>query len=130
MKGGRYMVIQKSTTPDSEASQASPPKRGMCSESRKAELAEKLDSLMKRWCKRGALRPIQVLLRAYPGPLWHTYHQMELIDALENLNRLDVNEMEADERLVVAEGLNLLRRSLPGEETSKPQRMQRTDKPL
>ena len=40
---------------------------------------------MSRWCCRRALGPLCILLRAYPGPLWHLYHRMELLDILEEL---------------------------------------------
>ncbi|MGH7970754.1 MAG: hypothetical protein ACREIC_18675 [Limisphaerales bacterium] len=40
-----------------------------------------LDTLIDRWCERRAIRPLQLLLRAYPGPLVHTDQMFELLEA-------------------------------------------------
>jgi hypothetical protein len=110
MKGGRYMLVQKSNASVSEPVLAGACTKGSVVEGRKSEVAAILDSLMQRWCKRGALRPIQGLLRAYPGPLWHAYHQMELLEALERLYGLELDQIKEEERRDLARVLHLLRR--------------------
>lgn len=67
-----------------------------------------VDSLMNRWCARGAVKPLQILLRAYPGPLWHAYHRKELLECLETLNGSE-DELLPDERSMLSDSLDLLR---------------------
>lgn len=67
-----------------------------------------VDTLMNRWCERGALKPLQILLRAYPGPLWHAYHRMELLECLETLNGSE-DELPPEERSMLSDSLDLLR---------------------
>jgi hypothetical protein len=59
---------------------------------------ELLDRLIDGWCERRALRPLQIILRAYPmpSPLSDSWH--ELRGALRDLRSLrdpDVTESEA-----------------------------------
>ena len=54
-------------------------------------LTEKLDWLIDQWCERRELRPLQCLLRAYPGALLHTDQFGELLDALKDVKGLYVH---------------------------------------
>lgn len=72
-----------------------------------------VDSLMNRWCARGAVKPLQILLRAYPGPLWHAYHRMELLECLETLNG-SKDELLPDERSMLSDSLDLLKGRFAG----------------
>ena len=47
-------------------------------------LTEKLDWLIDQWCERRELRPLQFLLRAYPGVLVHTDQFGQLLDCLND----------------------------------------------
>jgi hypothetical protein len=111
MKGGRYMLGQRSSASVSERSAVAPPRLPeMMGQIGITELALTLDVLMKRWCTRGAHRPIQILLKAYPGPLWHAYHQMELAEALEQLKGMCQGDLEAEERGMVVKALHILKK--------------------
>ena len=64
-----------------------------------ADITKKLDTLIDGWCERRAIRPLQYLLRAYPGPLAHTDQQYELLDALKDVKGLcrdDLTQSEHD----------------------------------
>jgi hypothetical protein len=102
MKGARNIPTHRASGP------APDPKLG------KLDLTDTLDFLMSRWCRRGALRPIQLLLRAYPGPLWHAYHKLEMIETLERLNGLSREDLPDEERRIVTSALDLLKGGLPG----------------
>jgi len=73
------------------------------------DLGATVDLLMARWCARKALRPLQLLLRAYPGPLWHLYHRMELLDILETVNGTCREDLAQDELCVLSGLLDVLK---------------------
>jgi len=62
-----------------------------------------LDTLIDRWCERRALRPLQLLLRAYPGPLTHADQMLELLEALRDVKGLCRTELLEDELRMVIE---------------------------
>ena len=65
-----------------------------------------LNTLIDRWCERRAIRPLQLLLRAYPAPLAHTDQMFELLEALKNLKGLCRSELSEDELRMVIEAYN------------------------
>jgi len=71
-------------------------------------LTEKLDWLIDQWCERRELRPLQCLLRAYPGALLHTDQFGELLDALKDVKGLCRDNLKADERTLVSSLVNEL----------------------
>ena len=72
-----------------------------------------LNYLLHLWCEREALRPIQLLLRVYPGPLWHPYQQMELLDVLRDVQSQFHGELTPDELRILTEVLDYLSTSRP-----------------
>jgi hypothetical protein len=78
------------------------------------DVCQTLDLLIDRWCERRALRPLQLLLRAYPGPLLHTDQKCHLLDAMRDLKGLCRNELREDELRMLIEALNALEDSLRG----------------
>jgi hypothetical protein len=56
------------------------------------DIRHTLDTLIDRWCERRAFRPLQLLIRAYPGPLAHTDQVVELLDPLKGLCRAELPE--------------------------------------
>ena len=73
-----------------------------------------LDTLIDRWCERRALRPLQLLFRAYPGPLLHTDQKFELLDAMKDVKGLCRAELEDDELRMLIEAVQSLEDSLHG----------------
>jgi hypothetical protein len=73
------------------------------------ELRRSLDWLLNRWCQRRALRPLQRLLQVYPGPVWHLYHKMELLETLEQVNDSCGHHLAEDERPIFLGLLESLR---------------------
>jgi len=71
-----------------------------------------LDTLIDRWCERRALRPLQLLFRAYPGPLAHTDQLFELLDALKDVKGLCRAELSAEEIRMLVEAVNELEDAL------------------
>jgi len=76
------------------------------------EIAKTLDALIDSWCERRAIRPLQYLLRAYPGPLAHTDQQYELLDALKDVKGLCRDDLTPDERQRLNDVHNTLEDSL------------------
>ncbi len=76
------------------------------------DLVANLDSLIQRWCDRRALRPIQCLLRAYPGPLWHAYHRLELLETLQDVRRRCRADLTDEEVLLIRAMLKRVRAGL------------------
>jgi hypothetical protein len=71
-----------------------------------------LDTLIDRWCERRALRPLQLLFRAYPGPLAHTDQLFELLDALKDVKGLCRSELPTEELGMLVEAVNELEDAL------------------
>jgi hypothetical protein len=78
------------------------------------DICPTLDTLIDRWCERRALRPLQLLLRAYPGPLAHTDQKFELLDALKDVKGLCRADLPEDELRMLNEAHNALEDSLSG----------------
>jgi len=78
------------------------------------DIRQTLDTLIDCWCERRALRPLQLLFRAYPGPLAHTDQMFELLDALKDVKGLCRAELPADELQMLIEAHNALEDSLKG----------------
>jgi len=78
------------------------------------DLVKVLDTLIDRWCERRALRPLQLLFRAYPGPLVHTDQLFELLDALRDVKGLCRAQLTEEELRMLIEALNSLEDSLRG----------------
>ena len=76
------------------------------------DIRKTLDTLIDRWCERRALRPLQLLFRAYPGPLIHTDQLFELLDALKDVKGLCRAELQAEELQMLVEAHNKLEDSL------------------
>lgn len=71
-----------------------------------------LDTLIDRWCERRAIRPLQYLLRAYPGPLAHTDQKFELLEALKDVKGLCRADLTEDELRLLIQALNALEDAL------------------
>ncbi len=67
------------------------------------DLPTTLDTLIDRWCQRRAIRPLQLLLRAYPGPLAHADQMFELLDALKDVKGLCRADLPEEELQMVIE---------------------------
>jgi len=78
------------------------------------DIPRTLDALIDRWCERRALRPLQLLFRAYPGPLAHTDQMFELLDALKDVKGVCRAELPEDELRMLIEAHNVLEDSLRG----------------
>ncbi len=78
------------------------------------ELRQTLDMLIDRWCERRALRPRQVLFRAYPGPLAHTDQMFDLLDAMKDVKGLCRAELPEEELQMLIEAHNALEDALKG----------------
>jgi hypothetical protein len=78
------------------------------------DIHQTLDTLIDRWCDRRALRPLQLLFRAYPGPLAHTDQLFELLDALKDVKGLCRVELPTGELQMLIEAHNALEDSLKG----------------
>ncbi len=65
------------------------------------DLSKTLDGLINAWCERRALRPLGLLLAAYPGVLPHLVQDFELLEALKNLNRLCRDQLTSEELRLV-----------------------------
>jgi hypothetical protein len=82
------------------------------------DICRALDTLIDRWCERRALRPLQLLLRAYPGPLAHTDQKFALLDALKDVKGFCRAELPEDELQMLIEAHNALEDSLGGKHQS------------
>jgi hypothetical protein len=75
-------------------------------------LYQKLDWLIDQWCERRALRPLQCLLRAYPGVWVHTDQLYELLEALRDVKGLCREELTKDELFNVISTISELEDSM------------------
>ena len=78
------------------------------------KLSSILDDLVERWCDRRALRPLRLVLVAYPAVMstsdaWH-----QLWGALRNVRGLNDIELPDPERQQVEEALRLVDRAIRG----------------
>lgn len=71
-------------------------------------LRKKLDALIDGWCERRAIRPLQLLLRAYPGPIVHTDQFHDLFDALKDVKGLSRSDLTPGEISDVIWCINLV----------------------
>ena len=71
-----------------------------------------LDTLIDRWCERRAIRPLQLLLRAYPGALVQADQMVELLDALKDLRGLCREALSDEELSMVIEAHNAVEDAL------------------
>ena len=76
------------------------------------ELTQTLDTLIDRWCERRAIKPLQVLLQAYPGPLAHTDQKFEVLEAMRDVKGLCRQDLTEDELQMLIEALHALEDSL------------------
>ena len=76
------------------------------------DIRQTLDMLIDRWCERRAVRPVQLLFRAYPGPLVHADQLFELLDALKDVKGLCRADLPEDEIRMLNEALNTVEDSL------------------
>ena len=75
-------------------------------------LTQTLDTLIDRWCERRAIKPLKLLLRAYPGPLAHTDQKFEVLEAMRDVKGLCRQNLTDDELQMLIEALNALGDSL------------------
>ena len=73
-----------------------------------------LYKLIDGWCERRAIRPLQCLLRAYPGPLAHTDQKHQLLEALRDVKGLCRSDLTEDELRTLIELTNTLEDLLHG----------------
>jgi hypothetical protein len=78
------------------------------------DICDTLDALIDGWCERRALRPLQLLLRVYPGTLAHADQKFELLDAMKDVKGLCRGELPDDELRLLIEAINELENSLHG----------------
>ena len=71
-------------------------------------LTQKLDWLIDQWCDRRELRPLQFLLRAYPGVLAHTDQFGEVLDALKDVKGICTEKLRLEELTTVISLINEL----------------------
>jgi hypothetical protein len=77
-----------------------------------SELFALLDGLVDGWCERRALRPLRILLRAYPmeSPLSDSWH--ELRGALRDLRTLRDPDVTDSEAAAIEDGLRAVEAAL------------------
>ena len=78
------------------------------------ELNKTLDALIDGWCERRAIKPLQLLLRAYPCPLVHTDQFHDLLEALRDVKGLARPALTQEELTMVIQSINALEDSLSG----------------
>ena len=71
-------------------------------------LTQKLDWLIDQWCERRELRPLQFLLRSYPGVLAHTDQFGAVLDSLKDIKGLCRDKLKPDELTTVISLINEL----------------------
>jgi len=79
------------------------------------DICATLDTLIDRWCDRRALRPLQLLLRVYPGSVLHTDQKFELLDAMRDVKGLCRAELPDNELRMLIEAVQSLEDSLHGD---------------
>jgi hypothetical protein len=82
------------------------------------DIASTLDTLIDRWCERRTIRPLQLLLRAYPGPLAHADQMFNLLEALKDVKGLCRAELPEEELRLVIEAHNAVEDALKSESKS------------
>ncbi len=77
-----------------------------------SDLFALLDGLVDGWCERRALRPLAILLRAYPmaSPLSDSWH--ELRAALRSLRCLRAPDVSDSEAVAIEDGLRAVEGAL------------------
>jgi hypothetical protein len=69
-------------------------------------LYQKLDWVISQWCERKALRPLRILLPAYPGVPVHTDQFYILVEGLRDVKGLCRTELTTDELKHVIAAIN------------------------
>lgn len=69
-------------------------------------LYQKLDWVIAQWCERKALRPLRLLLPAYPGIPVHTDQFYVLLEGLRDVKGLCRAELTTDELTHVIAAIN------------------------
>jgi hypothetical protein len=69
-------------------------------------LYQKLDWVISHWCERKALRPLRLLLPAYPGIPVHTDQFYILLEGLRDVKGLCRTELTTDELKYVIAAIN------------------------
>ena len=64
--------------------------------------------------RKRAIRPLQILFRAYPGPLAYTDQMFDLLEALKDVKGLCRGELQEDELRMLIEAHNVLEDALKG----------------
>ena len=77
------------------------------------DIFQTLDLLIDRWCERRAIRPLQLLLRRYPGPLFHTDQKFELLNAMKDVKQSCKAELTEEEYRLLLKAIQSLGNSLP-----------------
>jgi len=72
------------------------------------DLGKTLDRLINAWCERRALRPLALLLAAYPGIDKHPVREFELLEALKNLKTVCGNHVTSEELGLITQAHDLL----------------------
>ena len=78
------------------------------------DLYRTLDTLIDHWCERRALRPLQRLLREYPGVFAHTDQKFALLHALKDVRDLCRKDLTAEECVWVGQLCRLMEEALSG----------------
>lgn len=76
------------------------------------ELFALLDHLVDRWCERRALRPLRIILKAYPMVSALTDNWGELRSALRQLRSLRDPDVSDAEAAIVEDALRAIERAL------------------
>ena len=72
----------------------------------KKTLYQNLELLIDQWCQRRALRPLRILLPAYPGIPIHTDQFHCLLEGLRDVKGLCRSQLTSDELACVIEAIN------------------------
>jgi hypothetical protein len=66
-------------------------------------LVKTLDGLINAWCERRALRPLAILLDAYPTVDARPLQEFELLEALKKLKSLGHDHLTSEELLLITQ---------------------------
>jgi len=72
------------------------------------DFGKTLDHLINAWCERRALRPLTLLLAAYPGVSAHPVREFELLEALKNLKKLCRDDVTSEELRLITQAHDFL----------------------